>query len=97
MYKGYLFFSAPDAHLLSLNAKDGSVAESRSCGCHKRLLDSMAPLIVGTVLVGVSGDFDNLSGISARSILETGATQWQWNSTPPPQEPEPNDGWNDGG
>src|ERR1700689_2081169 len=25
MYKGYLFFLSPDAHLLSLNAKDGSV------------------------------------------------------------------------
>src|SRR6202140_1737034 len=25
MYKGYLFFMSPDAHLVSLNAKDGSV------------------------------------------------------------------------
>ena len=49
---------------------------------------SMAPLIVGNhVLVGVSGDFDNLSGYIRSIDPETGATQWQWNSTPPAGTP----------
>jgi alcohol dehydrogenase (cytochrome c) len=89
MYKGYLFFSAPDAHLVSLNAKDGSVRWKVEVGdVTKGYWTSMAPLIVGNhVLVGVSGDFDNLSGYIRSIDPETGATQWQWNSTPPAGTP----------
>ncbi len=44
----------------------------------------MAPLIIGKhVLVGVSGDFDNLQGFVRSIDAETGATQWQWDATPP--------------
>ena len=44
----------------------------------------MAPLVVSNhVLVGVSGDFDNLPGFLRSIDPETGNTQWQWNSTPP--------------
>src|SRR5271170_3019888 len=64
MYKDYLFFVTPDAHLVSLNAKNGSVRWKISVGDDtKGYWTSMAPLIVGSrVLVGVSGDFDNLTG-----------------------------------
>ena len=49
----------------------------------------MAPLVVGShVLVGVSGDFDNLSGYLRSIDPETGATQWQWDSTPPAGTPD---------
>ena len=97
MYKDYLFFSAPDAHLVSLNAKDGSVRwKVEVADVTKGYWTSMAPLVVGNhVLVGVSGDFDNLSGYIRSIDPETGATQWQWNSTPPARNSEPNDGWND--
>jgi alcohol dehydrogenase (cytochrome c) len=48
----------------------------------------MAPLVVGKhVLVGVSGDFDNLSGYIRSIDPATGKTQWQWDSTPPPGTP----------
>ena len=48
----------------------------------------MAPLIVGNhVIVGVSGDFDNLPGFLRSIDAETGKTQWQWNSTPPAGTP----------
>ncbi len=89
MYKSYLFFSAPDAHVLSLNAKDGSVRwKVEVADVTKGYWTSMAPLIVGNhVLVGVSGDFDNLSGYIRSIDPETGATQWQWNSTPPAGTP----------
>ena len=44
----------------------------------------MAPLVVGNhVLVGTSGDFDNLVGYIRSVDPETGQTQWQWNATPP--------------
>jgi alcohol dehydrogenase (cytochrome c) len=89
MYKNYLFFSAPDAHLVSLNAKDGTVRwKVAVADVSKGYWTSMAPLVVGNhVLVGVSGDFDNLSGYIRSIDPETGATQWQWDSTPPAGTP----------
>ena len=85
MYKGYLFFLSPDAHLVSLNAKDGSVRwKVTVADVTKGYWTTMAPLVVGNhVLLGVSGDFDNLSGFIRSIDPETGATQWQWDSTPP--------------
>src|ERR1700733_558465 len=89
MYKGYLFFLAPDAHLVSLNAKDGTVRwKVQVADVTKGYWTSMSPLVVGSrVLVGVSGDFDNLSGYIRAIDPETGATQWQWDSTPPAGTP----------
>jgi alcohol dehydrogenase (cytochrome c) len=88
-YKGHLFFSAPDAHLVSLNAKDGTVRwKVEVADVTKGYWTSMAPLVVGNhVLVGVSGDFDNLSGYIRAIDPETGETQWQWNSAPPAGTP----------
>ena len=84
-YKGYLFFLTPDAHLVSLNAKDASVRwKIEIADGTKGYWTSMAPLVVGNhVLIGVSGDFDNLAGYIRAIDPETGATQWQWDSTPP--------------
>ena len=89
MYKGYLFFLSPDAHLVSLNAKDGTVRwKVTVADATKGYWTTMAPLVVGNhVLVGVSGDFDNLSGFIRSIDPETGATQWQWDSTPPAGTP----------
>jgi len=86
MYKGYLFFLSPDAHLVSLNAKDGTVRwKVAVADSSKGYWTTMAPLIVGKhVLVGVSGDFDNLTGFIRSIDAETGTTQWQWDATPPP-------------
>ena len=85
MYKNWLYFLVPDGHLVSLDAKDGSVrwivpvADST-----KGYWTSMAPLVVGNhVLVGTSGDFDNLVGYVRSVDPETGTTQWQWDATPP--------------
>src|SRR4029077_12796691 len=89
MYKGYLYFLSPDAHLISLNAKDGTVRWNvQVADVTKGYWTSMAPLVVGQhVLVGVSGDFDNLTGYIRSIDPETGTTQWQWNSTPPAGTP----------
>jgi len=84
MYKNYLYFLTPDAHLVSLNAKDASFRwKVTVADVSKGYWTSMAPLVVGNhVLVGVSGDFDNLSGYIRSIDPETGEMQWQWNSTP---------------
>ena len=89
MYGGYLYFLSPDAHLVSLNAKDGTVRWNVSVADVKKgYWTSMAPLVVKNhVIVGVSGDFDNLSGYLRAIDPESGKTQWQWNSTPPPGTP----------
>jgi alcohol dehydrogenase (cytochrome c) len=44
------------------------------------------------VIVGVSGDFDNLSGFLKSIDPETGKTQWQWDSTPPVGTPNATSG-----
>ena len=89
MYKGWLFFLTPDAHLVSLNAKDGSVRWTvRVADSSKGYWTTMAPLIVkDNVIVGVSGDFDNLSGFLRSVDPETGKTLWQWDSTSPAGTP----------
>ncbi len=85
MYKDWLFFLVPDGHLVSLNAGDGSVRwVVPVADATKGYWTSMAPLVIGNhVLVGTSGDFDNLVGYLRSIDPDTGKTQWQWNATPP--------------
>jgi alcohol dehydrogenase (cytochrome c) len=89
MYQGWLYFLSPNGHLVSLNAKDGTVRWNVVVAdVDKGYWTSMAPLVVGDhVLVGVSGDFDNLAGYLRAIDPETGKMQWQWDSTPPPGTP----------
>lgn len=84
MYKQYLYFLLPDAHLVCLNAKDGTVRWTvQVADVTKGYWTTMSPLVVGNhVLIGVSGDLDNLTGYIRSVDPETGATQWQWDSTP---------------
>ncbi|MDP9172079.1 MAG: acido-empty-quinoprotein group A [Acidobacteriota bacterium] len=84
MYGELLYFMTPDAHLICLNAKDGTVrwnvvvADSA-----KGYWTTMSPMIIRNhVIVGVSGDFDNLTGFLKAVDPETGKTQWRWDSTP---------------
>jgi alcohol dehydrogenase (cytochrome c) len=85
MYKGWLYYTTPDAHIISLNAKDGTVRWTKEVAdVTKGYWTTMSPLVVRNhIIVGVSGDFDNLAGYLRSFDPETGATQWQWNSTPP--------------
>ncbi len=90
MYKGWLFFTTPDDHVVSLNAKDGSVRwVVPVADVSKGYWMSLAPLVIKDhVIVGISGDFDNLTGFLRSIDPATGRTQWQWNSTPPPGIPD---------
>ncbi len=89
MYKGWLYFTTPDAHLISLNAKDGTVRWDKVVAdVDQGYWMTMAPLVIhGHVLVGVAGDLDNLPAYVRSLDAETGATQWQWDSTPPAGTP----------
>ncbi len=89
MYKSWLYFTTPDDHLISLNARDGTVRwDKLIADVNKGYWATMSPLVVkGHVIVGVSGDFDNLPGYLRSFDPDTGATQWQWNATPPAGTP----------
>ncbi|MBV9158843.1 MAG: acido-empty-quinoprotein group A, partial [Acidobacteriaceae bacterium] len=94
MYGEWLYFTTPDAHLICLNAKDGSVrwnivvADAR-----QGYWTTMSPLVIRDhVIIGVSGDFDNLQGYLRSIDPQTGKTQWQWDSTPPVGTPNTTSG-----
>jgi len=89
MYGEWLYFMTPDAHLICLNAKDGTVRWNVAVADSQRgYWTTMSPLIIGNhVLVGVSGDFDNLTGFLKSVSPETGKTQWRFDSTPPSGTP----------
>jgi alcohol dehydrogenase (cytochrome c) len=89
IYKDTVFLTTPDAHLVALNAKDGKVKwDVVVADAKKGYWSTNAPLIVGNhMLVGVSGDFDNLPGTLKSFDPETGKLQWTFYSTPPPGTP----------
>jgi alcohol dehydrogenase (cytochrome c) len=89
MYKDRLYFETPDAHLLCLDAKSGEVQwDVELADVKLGYWATMAPLIVRNhVIVGVSGDFNDLHGVLDSFDPETGKRQWQWSALPKPGEP----------
>ncbi|HMI51886.1 MAG TPA: PQQ-binding-like beta-propeller repeat protein, partial [Candidatus Saccharimonadales bacterium] len=82
MYKDWLFFCTPDAHLVSLNAKDGTVRWIVELADPKLgYFSTMSPLVIRNhVLVGVSGDVTDIRGFLESIDPETGKVQWRWNT-----------------
>jgi alcohol dehydrogenase (cytochrome c) len=89
MYKGWLYFTTPDAHLISLNAKDGTIRWDKIIADVKLgYWSTMAPLVVRNhVITGVGGDLDNLPGLLRSFDPDTGAVQWDWAATQPAGTP----------
>ena len=89
MYKGWLYFETPDCHLISLDAKDGSVRWDIELADFKLgYFSTMAPLVVRDhVIAGVSGDVTDLPGFLVSIDPESGKQQWKWNTAPAPGEP----------
>ncbi len=89
IYKDWIFFMTPDAFMVSLNAKDGSVRwRVRIADVNQGYWTTNAPLVVGDhVITGVGGDLDNLPTFIRSIDPETGATQWQWDVDPPAGTP----------
>ena len=86
LYKDSVYFTTPDNHVVCLNARDGTVRwNAVLADVNQGYWTSVAPLIVRNhVLVGVSGDFDNIPGTLKSIDADTGQTQWTFYSTPPP-------------
>ncbi|HEY6293940.1 MAG TPA: acido-empty-quinoprotein group A [Terriglobia bacterium] len=89
MYRDWLYFTTPDAHLVSLNARDGSVRWTIELADPKLgYFATMAPLVVRNhVIVGVSGDVTDIPGFLESVDPETGELQWRWYTEPAPGEP----------
>jgi alcohol dehydrogenase (cytochrome c) len=99
VYKDSVYLTTRDAHLIAFNAKDGSIRWNVTIADSNRgYWSTNAPLVVRNhVMVGVSGDFDNLPGQLKSVDADTGRTQWIFYSTPPPGVPEPPSGGATGG
>jgi alcohol dehydrogenase (cytochrome c) len=99
VYKDAVYLTTRDAHLIALNAKDGTIKWNVTIADSNRgYWSTNAPLIVRNhVMVGVSGDFDNLPGQLKSVDADTGKTQWIFYSTPPPGVSEPRSGGATGG
>jgi acido-empty-quinoprotein group A len=89
MWGNWLFFETPDAHLLSLDAKDGRVRwDIELADVQLGYFATMAPLVVGNhVIAGVSGDATDIPGFLESVDPETGKQQWRWYTEPHPGEP----------
>jgi len=99
VYKDSVFLTTPDAHLLALDARDGKVKWNVVIADSKRgFWSTMAPLLIRNhLIVGVSGDFDNLPGTLRSFDPDTGKPQWTFNSTPPVGTPGSISGGSTGG
>lgn len=89
MYGDWLYFTTPDSHLVSLNAKDGSVHWIIELADPKLgYFSTMAPLVIRDhVIVGVSGDVTDIPGFLDSIDPRTGKLQWRWYTEPQPGAP----------
>ncbi|HTA42204.1 MAG TPA: acido-empty-quinoprotein group A [Bryobacteraceae bacterium] len=99
VYKDTVYLTTPDCHLIAFNARDGRKKwDVVIANSDKGYWSSNAPLVVGNhVLVGVSGDFDNVPGQLKSIDADTGKLQWIFYSTPPAGTPESKNGGATGG
>ena len=89
MYKGWLYFTTPDSHMVSLDAKNGEVRWIIELADPKLgYFATMAPLVVRDhVIAGVSGDVTDIPGFLEALDPATGKIQWRWYSAPKRGEP----------
>ena len=89
MYKNWLYFTTPDAHLVCLDAKDGKVRwDVELADVKLGYFSTMAPLVIRDhVIVGVSGDVTDVRGFLESIDPETGKIQWTWYTEPDPGQP----------
>ena len=99
IYKDTVYLTTPDCHLIAFDSKNGKIKWNVVIAdSGKGYWSTNAPLVVRNhVLVGVSGDFDNVAGQLKSVDADTGKTQWIFYSTPPAGTTEPDSGGATGG
>ena len=93
VYKDIVYLTTPDCYLVALDAKDGKVKwRVQIADAKKGYWSTNAPLLVKNhLLVGVSGDFDNLPGILTSFEPTSGDVQWTFHTTGEPGKTKPGD------
>jgi alcohol dehydrogenase (cytochrome c) len=89
MYRNWLYFETSDAHLICLDARNGTVKwKIQLADVKLGYWATMSPVVIRNhVIVGVSGDFNDLHGFIDSYEPETGKLQWRWDALPKPGEP----------
>jgi len=89
MYKDWLYFTAPDAKMMCLDARNGEMRWIVELADPKLgYFATMAPLVVKDhVIVGVSGDVTDIPGFLLSLDPATGKEQWRFFTEPKPGEP----------
>jgi alcohol dehydrogenase (cytochrome c) len=84
-----LFMTTLDAHLVSLDARTGTVLFDIALDDYKKgYASTIAPLVVkNTVIVGVAGGEFGAPGFIAAYDVETGGRVWRHSTVPAPGEP----------
>jgi alcohol dehydrogenase (cytochrome c) len=85
-----VFLTTPDAHLIAIDRHSGTALWNVEVADSARgYWSTNAPLVIrDNVIVGVSGDFDNLPGILQSFDPATGERRWTFYSTPPIGTPD---------
>lgn len=80
-----VYLTTPDAYLVALNRHTGQVTWQVAIADYRAgYWSTNAPLLIKDhLIVGVSGDFDNLPGVLRSYDPQTGALQWTFYSTLP--------------
>jgi alcohol dehydrogenase (cytochrome c) len=99
VHRDSVYLTTPDAHLVSLDARNGTVKWNvQIADAKKGYWSTHAPLVIRDhVIVGVSGDFDNLPGMLKSVDADSGKVEWIFYSTPPPGTPGSTSGGATGG
>jgi acido-empty-quinoprotein group A len=89
MYNDKLYFTAADAQLICLDARNGEVLWKTELADPKLgYFATMAPLVVRDHLIaGVSGDVTDIPGFVESLDPATGKIQWRFYTQPKPGEP----------
>jgi len=84
-----VYLTTPDAHLVALDRYSGEVQwDVEVADSARGYWSTNAPLVIGDhLIVGVSGDFDNLPGVLRAFDPQTGEAQWTFYSTQPAGTP----------
>jgi len=93
IYGDLVYLTTPDAFLVALNRHTGTPVWQVEIADYERgYWSTNAPLLIDDhLIVGVSGDFDNLPGVLRSYHPETGELQWTFYSTLPSDLRNPND------
>jgi alcohol dehydrogenase (cytochrome c) len=89
MYKNQLFFGTPDAHLISLDARNGEkLWDVEVADVKFGYYMSVPPLVVkDKLIVGISDDQSDVAGFLQARDPADGKLLWNWSSVPKPGEP----------